>query len=293
MSEAPVEIEVAEQRATIFQNPERPVLDQNFRPIEKGESFPGGMPILLGEDRTKFNEQAISLYGERVGGGKWGDVLLSDERATKIFKDPENILNAYDLEFMRKYGGVAGLPKFIGVVPNGYQMERFRGESLTKLVNQEFSRNRGLEISASEKWNRILSREQAQELLDRVAEFHKGTGRVHGDLGHWDDVVVEPDGRIRLTDPEWERIGGQTPSGELKSLYDFFTGVAGYKDLVLPGTISDEESQKNLQDFEQKVVGKVEMDKVIGQRIIDYRDRQVDIKIGEDGKVLVKRKESR
>ena len=208
MSEGSIGAVNAEADVAVSKIPEKPVLNENFRPIEKGESFPGGMPILSGEDKEKFNQQAESLYGgDGSGHGKWGNVYLSGEKATKIFKQPNNINNAYDLEFMRKYGGIAGLPKFIGVVPNGYQMERFKGESLANLVNQEFNKDRDLKMNNSEKWVRIISREQAQELLDKVVEFHNGTGRVHGDLGHWDDIIVEPDGKIRLTDPEWERIG--------------------------------------------------------------------------------------
>jgi hypothetical protein len=161
---------------------------------------------------------------------------------------------------------------------------------LVKLVDQEFNKSTELKTSTQEKWARILSREQAQELLDKVVEFHKGTGRVHGDLAHFDDVIVDSYGKIRLTDPEWERIGEQTPSQELASLYEFFTKFAGYKDLVLPETISDEESRKNLDNFEREVVEKVEINPLIGSSILKFKDQEVDIKIGDDGTVLVKKK---
>jgi hypothetical protein len=291
MSEGSIGAVDAEVNVVVSKIPEKPVLNENFRPIEKGESFSGGMPILLGENAVKFGQQAESLYGgDGNGNGKWGTVFLSNEIATKIFKLPNNIFNAYDLEFVKKYGGIAGLPKFIGVVPNGYQMERFQGESLVKLVDQEFNKSTELKTSTQEKWARILSREQAQELLDKVVEFHKGTGRVHGDLAHFDDVIVDSYGKIRLTDPEWERIGEQTPSQELASLYEFFTKFAGYKDLVLPETISDEESRKNLDNFEREVVEKVEINPLIGSSILKFKDQEVDIKIGDDGTVLVKKK---
>ena len=297
MSEGSIGAVDAEVNVVVSKIPEKPVLNENFRPIEKGESFPGGMPMLSGDDKEKFNQQAESLYGgDGSGHGKWGNVFLSGEKATKIFAQPNNLLNAFDLEFMRKYGGIAGLPKFIGVVPNGYQMERFSGESLATMVNQEFNKNRDVEISAPEKWARILSREQAQELLDKVVAFHKGTGRLHGDLGHWDDIIVEPDGKIRLTDPEWERIGDQTPRGELASLYEFFTEKAGYKDLILPETISDDEARINLEKFKEETMKKVEIEEFASIRtsieITGFKDQQVDVKIGDNGAVLVNKKTS-
>jgi hypothetical protein len=297
MSEGSIGAVNAEADIAISKAPEKPVFNENFRPIEKGESFPGGMPLLLGQDAMKFGQQAESLYGgDGSGRGKWGEVFLSGEKATKIFAQPNNLLNAFDLEFIRKYGGIAGLPKFIGVVPNGYQMERFKGESLANLVNQEFNKDRDIKISNEEKWARILSREQAQELLNRVAEFHKGTGRLHGDLSHWDDIIVEPDGKIRLTDPEWEKIGDQTPHQELAGLYEFFTEKAGYKDLILPETISDDESRINLEKFKKEVVEKVDIEQSsfakLGSEITGCKDQQIGVKIGDDGTVLVKKSSS-
>lgn len=296
MSEAPIdtvftEPKIVESAGIAPKASEKTVLDEDPRPIEKGENFPGGMPILVGEDKAKFDEQAETLYGgEGEAHGKWGRVLFSNDKATKIFYQQNNLLNAFDLEFTRKYGGVAGLPKFEGVVPNGYQMERFRGESLGKLINTEFDRDYyDKRFTAKEKIQRVISKEQAQELLDKIAEFHKGTGRVHGDLGHLDDVVIDSEGRIRLTDPEWERIGSQTPSSELKGIYDYLTENAGYNDLILPETITDEEADKNLIDFMNSVILKVEMDPVVGSKITKFKDQEVDVKIAEDGQVLVKK----
>ena len=193
MSESPV-VEINPKPDVVTSKAlEKKVLNENFRPIEKGENFPGGMPILVGEDKAKFDEQAETLYGgEGEAHGKWGRVLFSNDKATKIFYQPNNLLNAFDLEFTRKYGEVAGLPKFEGVVPNGYQMERFKGESLGKLINKEFDKDYyDKRFTAKEKIQRVISKEQAQELLDKIAEFHKGTGRVHGDLGHLDDVFID------------------------------------------------------------------------------------------------------
>ena len=287
MSEASQEIQVFVGDLPTPTDPE--TLPDEPRPIAIGESFLGGMPILSWKDHLRFfREKARDLYGEPVGGGKWGVVLLLPDRATKFFKQPSNILSAYEVEFMKRYGGVAGLPKFVGVVPDGYQMERIEGVSLTTVVNREFH-NRGSE-DPREVWARVLTPTQVQELLDKVAEFHRVTGRVHGDLGHWDDIIIEPDGGIRITDPEWERIGDQTPRGELGSLYSFFTETAGFENLVLPDTISDEKARENLDRFKEEVVEKVESNNELGIGKIRFRDQKIDIKIGEDGQVLVSRR---
>lgn len=180
------------------------------------------------------------------------------------------------------------MPKFIGVVPNGYQMERFHGTSLARLVNKAFNTNTDKTKTSSQIWKEILSPNQAQSLLDRLAEFHKGTGRVHGDMGHWDDIVVEPDGNIRITDPEWERIGDQTPHGELQGLFDFFKDK-GYSDLSLPETIPDEAAAKNLDDFKLEVLENLDIDPVF-HKISKYKDQKIDVKISDDGQVLISEK---
>ncbi len=268
---------------------EKPILNEDFRPIEKSECFSGGMPILVGDDKAKFDEQAETLYGgEGEAHGKWGRVLFSGNKATKIFYQPSNLLNAFDLEFTRRYGGVAGLPKFEGVVPNGYQMERFKGESLGKLINTEFDKDYyGKRFTAKEKIQRVISKEQAQELLDRIAEFHKGTGRVHGDLGHLDDFTIDSEGKIRLTDPEWERIGNETPAGELKGIYDYLTENAGYDGLILPETIRDEDARNNLEQFMEEVINKVEMDLVIGSKVTKYKEQGIEVRVNE-GEIQIK-----
>lgn len=275
----------------VIDTPQTEVLiDNNFRPIKKGECFSGGMPILRTDDKAKFDDQVVPIYGgDGEAHGKWGRVLLFEDKATKIFYQPDNLLNACDLEFIRKFGGIAGLPKFEGVVPNGYQMEKFKGESLGKLINREFDKDYyEKKFKAKEKIQRVISREQAQELLDRIVEFHKGTGRVHGDLGHLDDVIIDQKGKIRLVDPEWERIGDQTPSSELHGVFNYLKEEAGYDDLILPETISDEEAQKNLNDFIRDVIQKVEMDPVIGFKITKYKDQQVEVRINDDGEVQVR-----
>jgi len=280
-------VDTTEKTNTFPKIPE--YLKENFRPLEKGESFEGGMPIVKGEDAAKLRKQEEILYGgEGKGNGKWGTVFLSGEKATKIFNQPESILNAYDLAFVKKYGGVAGMPKFIGVVPNGYQMERFHGESLAKLVDGAFDKEANRSKKSSEVWGGILSPVQAQELLNKVAEFHKGTGRVHGDMGHWDDIIIDPEGKIQITDPEWERIGDQNPHGELQSLYDFFKGQ-GYTDLNLPETIPDDIAAKNLDDFKREVMENLVIDPVF-HRIDRYKDQTVEVKISEGDQVLVSEK---
>ena len=174
-------------------------------------------------------------------------------------------------------------------MPDGYQMERFKGESLGTLIRQELDKDfYKHEFTTQQKLQRVISKEQAQELLDRIAEFHKGTKRVHGDLGHMDDVIIDNQGKLRLTDPEWERIADQTPSGELQGVYDYLTKEGGFTDLVLPETISDEEARLGLAQFIDEVKQKVKMDPVIGFKVLKVKDSQVEIKTSEAGDIFVK-----
>jgi len=259
---------------------------ENFRPLEKGESFEGGMPILDREETALFAQQAEILYGgEGKGSGKWGTVYLSGEKATKIFNYPRKIFCALEIEFMKKFGGIAGLPKFIGVVPNGYQMERFHGESLAKLVDNAFDKVTREGKKSSDVWKTILTENQVQSLLDKVAYFHKQTGRLHGDLAHAGNIVVSAEEDIRLVDPEWERIADNSPQKELKGLYDSFR-EHGYDNLTLPETISDEQARKNLIKFNNEVIENLELDLIFGN-VVKYKDQKVKVKISEDGQVLI------
>lgn len=267
------------------------VADNSFHPIEKGESFTGSMPLLIGVEKTMFEKQLETLYGgDGKESGKWGEVFLSGNKATKIFYQPDNLLNIFDMEFIRKYGGVAGLPKFIGVVPNGYQMERLKGESLGKLVNTELDRDYyNKEFTSKEKLQRVISKEQGQELLNKIVEFHKETRRVHGNLGKLDNIIIDSLGKIRLIDPEWEKIGDQTPGGELKDTFLYLTQEYGFTGLTLSGTISDNEAKDGLKEFTQSVIAKVEMNPVIGSKIIKFKDQKVDLRMTENGEIMVRK----
>lgn len=261
-----------------------------YRPIKPGEIFQGGMPIIPYEDRGVYNSQAQKLYGKQAGQGKWGVVFLSENKATKIFKDPQNINNAYELVFMKKFGGVAGLPEYYGVVPNGYQMEKLEGVSVTSLIDKA-TRNLGRD-SSMEDYKKaragILTKEQGQELLDKIAEFHSKTKRVHGDLGHFDDVILTKDGKIRLIDPEWERIGNITPQQELESTQEFLEKRLFIKGLSVPNTISAEEAEEGLSKFKDEARQEFERDPLIGGRLLRFKNTLTDIKIGENGEILVR-----
>ncbi len=133
----------------------------------------------------------------------------------------------------------------------------------------------------------LLTTEQAQELLNLIADFHKTTRRVHGDLGKFDDVIITREGKVRLIDPEWERIGNQTPQGELESTYRFLANNLGIGDLKMPETISEEEAARGLSEFKAGVLDRIELDPVFSSRVKRFKDVKVEIK-ADDNSLWVK-----
>jgi hypothetical protein len=261
--------------------------EKEFEPLTTENTF-DQMPILSGEEQAAFNKGAIEMYGEIKGRGKWSTVLIDNEdiTATKIYNRPDLLLNAYDAVFMSRFGGKAGLPNFEGFVPNGYKMEAIDGMRLLDMLNNKKNDLETQDNSVAMK--NLLTTEQAQAILSLTADYHKETGRVHGDLTTtkgMENIMFQDDGTPRLVDTEWERIGDQTPQSELEGLHEFFSKNMEIKNLKKPTTIGDEEAQRNLDNFEKEVEEMIERDSVYKNRIIKFKDQKAEFKV-EDGQLL-------
>ncbi len=226
---------------------------QEYRQIEPGDVLPGAMVIVpLGEERAEYNARLKELFPNTIGDGKWSTVLEKDSStAIKIFNQPDNFYSACEVVFMQEYGGQAGLPEFKGTTINGYHMEKIVGKTLSQL-QRESTEN-----------TQIISKSQAQELLNKVAQYHQTTQRVHGDLATAkgpENIMLDENGKIRICDTEWERIGEQTPKNELLSVFDWLTQNLKIEGLELPETISDEAAIVGLNSFIEKVRSRVEFD---------------------------------
>lgn len=256
-----------------------------FRQLKPGEALEGEMPVLSQEDTIKYNRVVETLYGRPVDNGKWSTILDSgDGFVTKIFNQPNSTSAACESVFMSRFGGRAGLPKVIGVVPNGYKMEKIVGVKLSSLITAKIKNgNLGTE-------SKVISNEQAQQLLNTVAEYHKVTNRVHGDLATakgTDNIMVAENGEIRILDTEWERIGTQTPESELRDLYDFLTRNLGLGELNLPSTITAEEASVGLNRFKDEVNSMLTRDDVHRHNVVKING-SMEVKLSDSGEVLVR-----
>lgn len=250
----------------------------NFRPILPGETFEGAMPILpRWEDAETFRDIAAELYGELRGHGRYGDVYIQGDRATKIFREPTLLSNIYEAEFSRHYGGRAGLPQHYGVIPNGYQMETIRGKTLMQIF-QEAGWGRD-DVKFQQMRRTIFTQEKAQSLIDLIAEFHHVTGRAHGDLAWLNNIILDDNGSIRLLDPVWGERFVNNPEEELGGMYRWVTNVLEAKEIKLPQTISQEESNQRVKEFIQEVENilvKDESNKIIGLKGTKVKIKAVD-----------------
>lgn len=263
---------------------------QEFRQLNKGESFDDN-PILLDESNTReFYKICTNYYGEVIGEGKWSVVTkLREGDAFKFYKQQDNILSLYDLVFMSRYGGQAGLPEFRGFVPNGYQMEAIDGETLEKKYRRISRSNTEMDEEFRQAMHKLMSPEQAQDLLNKVAEYHRVTGRIHGDLATtkgYENIMITADGEVRIIDTEWERLGDQTPQGELRGLFDLLTNNLGIQGLQLPQTISAEEAEANLAAFKQEVREELIFNSA-HTSVIGFKGNSLQVKVEDDGLILV------
>jgi len=261
-----------------------------FSPLAKGEFLKGNMPTLSGEDATKFYEKAEEIYGPVIGSGKWCTVLDSGDNVAKLFNQPDHPYSYYEFVFMKRFGGKAGLPDFKGATVNGYGLEKINGRTLSSLINEA---TKGFTPDQyRERLGGVISREQAQQLLDNVAEYHRITQRVHGDLATskgLENIILDEEEKIRIIDTEWEKIGTQTPQSELENLHSWLTNNFKIEGLNLPQTISDEAAEEGLRQFKEEVNDMIVRDSVFKNRVVGFKE-DVDVpmvKISDSGDVLI------
>lgn len=257
-------------------NKEPPRNTLPLRHLAPGEVFEGDMPIILDWGTAELiRAKARELYGEEIGHGKFGTVYGTETDATKVFHDPGRFTATCEAIFAKRFSGKAGLPRFIGVVPNGYKMERIIGRTLNDLIQGVYNaQNPNRYGSIEVDFKNMLTPAQGQQILDRVAEFHRETGRVHGDLGKPQNIFLTAEG-VRFIDPEWERVDGLTPQQELDGMYEYLTSAIGLQDLKKPETISTEDAERNLDDFRQEVHNMLEKDQV--GKILRFKECKVSI----------------
>lgn len=264
---------------------------EELRPLIKGEFFDGNMVVLSSEDTNKFYKKAEELYGPVIGSGKWSVVLDAGENSVaKLFNQPDSRYAAYEFVFMKRFGGKASLPEFRGATVNGFGLEKIKGNTISSLVNR--ATEGAVSEQYKEKLNGLLSKEQAQNILDQVAEYHKITSRVHGDLVTSkgpENIMIDEAGKVRILDTEWEKIGSQTPQSELTQMHSWLTTNFGIEGLTMPETISDEEAENGLNSFLDEVDEMLVMDSVFRNRVIGFKEDAPEVKVAEDGGILIRK----
>ncbi len=299
---------------------------EEYRPLRAGETFEGGMPTLnLPTEQTAFYSQVREMYGDRLAGGKWSNVYSAGEDSVaKVFNEPNSAFSYFEVEFMRKMNGAGGLPVFEGAIVNGYKMEKIKGRKVSEIIQEKMDKiekqiremrqnptHHGIKSSDTlsgineEKVAVIqedlehramvgmLTKDQGQQLLDKVAEYHVRGQRVHGDLvtaKGWENIMITESGEVRIVDTEWEKIGDQTPQQELESLYKALAFKFGIKGLTLPQTISDQEAEIGLQNFKDSVSELFEKDEI--GKISGISTSTIEAKQSVDGKILIRPKKS-
>jgi hypothetical protein len=301
--------------------------------LKPGEVFEGGMPFVTDEAKRTYEKQMLERYGEPVSEGKYGSVYVDKEIgiAYKVFKDPRDTTNAYEVEFMREYGGKDSLPKFEGVTVNGYAMEAISGESIKSLLDKKSDELKSppqyagiYKIYDSEVRRQIVTLEVAQKIIDSLAEFHIVTGRPHADALDWSNFMITEEGEIAILDPNWQMVGhgvdgngsrivwedvgsvfNTTPYEELFGMHSSFKYVDGYE-LRLPNTIKfDDGRDPDNIEYAEPAAGAIKSfaDFVGGVRrniirspldgmVGDFINRTVDVKV-EGGQLFVSELQSK
>ncbi len=249
------------------------VADGEWRVVEKGFVADGNMIILPFGESQKVDLR--SLHGDELGSGKWS-VVFDDgpDNISKVFKDAQSFYACCEFVFMKRYGGKAGLPEFRGATINGYVAEKIKGFTLEQMMLN----------GTSDAENSILSRDQAQSLLDTIAEYHRVTGRVHGDLVTAkgpENIMIDENGKVRLLDTEWERVGLQTPELELRDMSKWLFEKFGFGDLVVPETISDQAARANLDNFLAEVEQMTVRDSRYNRIILGFKDNVLNVRVSD------------
>lgn len=264
------------------------VEEESYIPLTGDLAFFDAMPLTSDWETTEaLRKLAPTLYGERLGSGKFGTVYGKEsdrDTVTKLAHNPHAPASIYEAEFIRRFGGQAGLPTFEGFVPNGYKMEKLQGISLQdRLTPYMQARN---PEEQNEALKNLLSKDEAQKLLDRIAEFHRITGRVHGDLFKPENIFITPDGDIRLIDPDWLQAESYPPEHELTAYYDYCTKALGIEGLTQPETISAELAEQNFANFTAEVRSKLVQSKSSSD-VEGYKENGRKVRLGEEDSILV------
>jgi hypothetical protein len=293
-SQAAVDLEKKyPQRLRLIENnlTEPPNQPENFRSIKAGEAFLGSMPILKDIDKEDFLKFQ-STYGDISSIRKYEAVHHRDAtRETIFFDDPKSIKAAYEMEFAKRHGGKAGLPKFMGVVPHGYQLERIQGKSLQELIDDLQKKYRNEPDNArtrkqkNQDFRKLLTKEQGQELLEELAKYHKETGQTHSGELDYDNIFITDDDHIKLGHSEFRDATTfkLTPEMEMKNKRKWLRKSFGIKTSNV-ATIKTREAKEKAREFKKEVEKKlIFAKKRFGRedktKVIEFREPSVDILI--------------
>lgn len=128
---------------------------------------------------------------ELLGSGFFGSAYYDPASNTvvKIFGNPSDAEISAQYTKLTEIGGKYTFPKIEGVFPGGYRMEYIPGQRLGTMVeNSKFS----------------ITQEAADDFLSNLQRLHRDTGMTHGDIGqfgHLNNIIVTPDGKLRMIDP--------------------------------------------------------------------------------------------
>ncbi len=218
------------------------------------KTLPGNMPIVsLSEAQSRLNLRRQEMLGKPIENGKSAYIFECGDIAQKIFKRPDDLSAIFEVAFMEKFGGKAGIPEFKGVLVNGYGMELIRGKTIAQMMKD----------APGGDYGQVITTDQGQKLLNLVAEFHHTTQRVHGDLSTTkgpENFIIDLKGNIHILDIPCSRIKSE-PQKELSDLHAWLTNTLKVPNLKLPSTIKDGISEQTIAKFEDEIMSQIKRDK--------------------------------
>jgi hypothetical protein len=233
---------------------------EDYQRITQGQAFQGEMQII--KDRRLDHYKR--LYGRKVKDEEDREIYRLGNKETIFFKDPSKVLNAYEIEFYKRFGGRAGLPKFQGVTANGYQIESIEGRTLKSLVDEAYQKHGKDSRRYRRDVRKILDKKQGQQMLDLMAEYQNNFGLSHG--YNLNNIIITPDGDVRL-----KYSGIDARPVEVDTAHQHLKEDFGIRGLKKPRTISTRQSQKKYRNFISEVERSLNIDLEDETRFIQYK----------------------
>jgi hypothetical protein len=257
------------------------------------QAFTGSMPIISGKFSDEYYEKFKKLYGSETA-TQVGTAYVTPERTSVISDNPLENQHIMNMEMIRKHGGKAGLPKFYGAIPNGYQIETISGKTLYELSDEakkqfnskRFEFRKGSKIEQAKK--SLLSGKQASEIVKQVADYQIETGQTLSSLGQ---IIIDENGNVRISYEGYQDSAylRKDPRKQLKDIKKYLKdefGVKLDKDAERTNSISLSQAIKKQEEFKVEVRSKLKFDtKRFGQtdenKIIGFTSPSVRVEFRE------------